>query len=85
MVQISNNRGPLHSTTPRFGLIEVSVMHLSERCLTPLKHCSKHHFNQKPGFSLALLLSSAYCLFTVSPYAGLPTEQRLLFLREPTD
>ncbi len=58
MAQISNTRGSLAElTTSRFSRIEVSVMHLSERHLTSLKHCSKHHLNQKLGFSLALLKS----------------------------
>lgn len=56
-------------TTPRFNLLEASVMHLSERCLTPLKHCFKHHF------------SHFVCLFTVGLYAMLPTDKALLSLR----
>lgn len=48
-------------------------MHLSESCLTPLKHSFKHHFNRFD------------CLFTVGPYVVLPTEQGLLSLRGLTD
>lgn len=85
MVQISNRRGPLAElTTPRFAWIEVSVMHLSERHLTPLKHCSKHHLNQKLGFSLALLKSLLLSFYSQAicrtAYRAVP-----LFLRGQTD
>ena len=83
MAQVSNSRGPLAElTTPRFFLTEVSVMHLSEKCLTPLKHCFKHRFNQKPGFALVLLKSFLLSFYSQticsSAYrAGVPVPQGL--------
>lgn len=82
MAQISHSRGPLAELiTRRFALIEVSVMHLSERCL---KRCSKHRFNQELASSLAILKS-----FPLSFYSQATCRAAyravLLFPRGPTD
>lgn len=79
MVQISHSRGPLAElSTPRFALIEVSVMRLSKRYLDPFETPLQAAVQSQTGFLFCPPQVISIIFLLSRPYAGLPTEQGYL-------